>query len=68
MDVTVFNLEVAGNHNYFVGQCCALVHNKGGDTSDGPEYYATGYAVTYGADCLWKNMNVFCGVPTWKDR
>jgi hypothetical protein len=26
--VTVYNLEVAGNHNYFVGEHRILVHNK----------------------------------------
>ena len=28
-EVTVYNMEVADNHNYFVGEECVLVHNKG---------------------------------------
>ena len=27
-NVVVYNLEVAGNHNYFITKDCILVHNK----------------------------------------
>ena len=63
MTTKVFNLEVDGNHNYFVGDCGILVHNKGPEGTR----YATRILVEYSCSAMKKYMNVFCGVPAWKD-
>ena len=65
----VFNMEVDGNHTYYVGGSGVLVHNKGGDGGGGGKtYYPKKIHGSFGAQKLTKYMNVFSGVPTWKEQ
>ena len=63
-DENVYNLEVDGNHSYYVGDSknTVLVHNKHYETV---YPYLTIHTTTYHS--LWKNGYFHCGVPAWRE-
>ena len=60
--VKVYNFEVSGNHNYYVGDYKGiLAHNK-------ETYYVSQYTVTTTYHKWHRNLAVHTGVPTWKEQ
>ena len=66
-EVRVYNIEVADEHTYFVGESKVLVHNKGGDDDDGPTVYPHEHVDLHVFYRKWKSAYYHCGVPAWKE-
>lgn len=63
----VYNFEVSGNHNYYVGENSILVHNKGDSGNWTTVYHTVSYVNTTTYWSWSKKLAVHTGVPAWKE-